>query len=1093
MNAALREWKSENGAPRCAGVSSFGTGGTNAHIVVEEAPRVEPSGPSRPWQLLLLSAKTPEALESATANLAAHLRGQPEANLADVAYTLQVGRSEFIHRRAVLCQTVSEAIALLEKPDTRKVFTGRQELKEPPIVFMFPGQGAQYVNMGADVYRQERIFREAVDQCAQILQPILGADLRDVLFAPGGNEETANEKLRQTRFTQPALFTVEYALAQLWMGWGVKPAAMTGHSVGEYVAGCLAGVFSLEEALVLVARRAELVQAQAPGSMLAVRLPEPEIRPLLNGGLSIAAINSPSLCVVSGPDEAVAELEKQMTERGVASKALNTSHAFHSAMMDPVVAPFTDLLRTTRQRAPQIPYVSNVTGQWITAEEATSPEYWAGHVRQTVRFSDGAGELLKDSRRILLEVGPGQTLLQLVRQHPDRKAEQPVVSTLGASREQELPNLLASVGRLWLAGAALDWRGFYENERRQRMVLPTYPFERKRYWPASPVTAPVPIALVSAEASVPVESNETATPLGAAPEAYEPAISSPAPSRKEHLVGLVRTLVEELSGTSLDGVETGTSFLEIGLDSLLLTQAATLFQRKFGVAISFRQLMENLSTVDSLATHLDEQLPASSFAPLATATTPPISVPVPAQIPALAAGGFPGALEQLLQQQLQMTAQLLAAVRDQSGTIPPSPTAAATMPPASLPPLPPVSGEVRSHGPFRPMDRGGAVGLTERQQSMLDALIARYTKRTIGSKRLAEQNRPVLADPRSAAGFKQVWKEMVYPIYTVRSDGSRVWDVDGNEYIDFVMGFGASLFGHRPPFVVEAIKHQLELGFEIGPIQPMVGEAAALVRELTGMERVGFCNTGSEAVLAAIRVCRTVTGRDKIAMFAGAYHGIFDEVLARPLTVNGEMRAAPIAPGIPESAMGQLMVLDYGRPESLELIRRHGHELAAVLVEPVQSRRLDLQPREFLHELRRITEETGTALVFDEVVTGFRIHPGGAQAHFNVRADVATYGKVVGGGLPIGIVAGKPRFLDALDGGQWRFGDASFPEVGVTFFAGTFVRHPIAIAVAKAVLEHLRGEGPQLQERLATLAKQRGRARARIDRAFPSSAAVDPV
>ena len=519
VNSSLREWKSDNGSPLVAGVSSFGTGGTNAHIVVEEAPRVEPSGQSRPWQLLLLSAKTPEALESATRNLAAHLRGQPEANLADVAYTLQVGRSEFIHRRAVLCQTVAEAIALLEKPDTRKVFTGRQELKEPPVVFMFPGQGAQYVNMGAEVYRQERVFREAVDQCAQILQPILGADLRDVLFAQGGDEEAASEKLRQTRFTQPALFTVEYALAQLWMAWGVKPAAMTGHSVGEYVAGCLAGVFSLEDALMLVARRAELVQAQAPGSMLAVRLPEPEVRPLLNGGLSIAAINSPSLCVVSGPDEAVAKLEQQMTERGVASKALHTSHAFHSAMMDPVVAPFTDLLRKTRQRAPQIPYVSNVTGQWITTEEATSPEYWAGHVRQTVRFSDGAGELLKDPRRILLEVGPGQTLLQLVRQHPDRKAEQPVVSTLGGSRDQELPNLLASVGRLWLAGAALDWQGFYESERRQRIVLPTYPFERKRCWPASPVSAPAPIPLAAVESTALVESNgRTPAPHSAARE-----------------------------------------------------------------------------------------------------------------------------------------------------------------------------------------------------------------------------------------------------------------------------------------------------------------------------------------------------------------------------------------------------------------------------------------------------------------------------------------------------------------------------------------------------------------------------------------------
>lgn len=1072
VNSTLSEWKSENGSRLLAGISSFGTGGTNAHIVVEEAPAAEASGPSRPWQLLLMSAKTPEALESATQNLAAHLKAHPDVNLADVAYTLQVGRSEFIHRRVVLCQTVSEAIALLETPDTKKVFSSRQQLKEPPVVFMFPGQGAQYVDMGAEVYRHERVFREAVDQCAQILEPILGADLRNVLFAKGGHEENANAQLHQTRFTQPALFTIEYALAKLWMAWGVNPAAMTGHSVGEYVAGCLADVFTLEEALTLVARRAELVQAQKPGSMLAVRLPEREIRPFLNGKVSIAAINSPNLCVVSGPHEAVAELEKEFTSRGVAAKALRTSHAFHSAMMEPVVEPFTDLLRKTRLMAPKIPYVSNVTGQWVTAEEATSPEYWAGHVRKTVRFADGAIELLKDPRRIMLEVGPGQTLVQLVRQDPARKGEQPVISTLSASRDQELPNLLAAVGRLWLAGAVVDWRGFYENESRRRVVLPTYPFERKRYWPESPIVTPEPVATSRIEPAPLVEWSQPGAAAHAEASAESgPAIAASAPSRKEHLTGVVRALVQDLSGTSLGNVEDGIGFLELGLDSLLLTQAATLVQRKFGVAISFRQLMESLSTIDSLATHLDEQLPAGSFEPVSAAAVPPVSAPISAQTPALAADSSPGALEQLLQQQLQMTTQLLAVVRGQHGTVPAIPATSgggAMFAPAVTKS---ATDESKAHGPFHPMDRGGAEGLTERQQSMLDALIARYTKRTIGSKRLAEQNRPVLADPRTAAGFKQIWKEIIYPIYTVRSDGSKVWDVDGNEYVDFVMGFGASLFGHRPPFVVEAIKHQLELGFEIGPIQPMVGEAAALVRELTGMERVGFCNTGSEAVLAAIRVCRTVTGRDKIAMFAGAYHGIFDEVLARPLTVNGEVRAAPIAPGIPESAMGQLMVLDYGRPESLELIRRHGHELAAVLVEPVQSRRLDLQPREFLHELRRITEETGTALVFDEVVTGFRIHPGGAQAHFNIRADVATYGKVVGGGLPIGIVAGKPRFLDALDGGEWRFGDASFPEVGVTFFAGTFVRHPIAIAVAKAVLEHLRREGPQLQERLTTLAK----------------------
>ena len=782
---------------------------------------------------------------------------------------------------------------------------------------MFPGQGAQYVDMGADVYRHERVFREAVDQCAQILEPILGADLRNVLFAKGDSEENANAQLHQTRFTQPALFTIEYALAKLWMAWGINPAAMTGHSVGEYVAGCLADVFTLEEALTLVARRAELVQAQKPGSMLAVRLPEPEIRPFLNGKLSIAAINSPNLCVVSGPHEAVAELEKQFTSRGVAAKPLRTSHAFHSAMMEPVVEPFTDLLRKTRLMAPKIPYVSNVTGQWVTAEEATSPEYWAGHVRKTVRFADGAIELMRDPRRIMLEVGPGQTLVQLVRQHPARKGEQPVISTLGASRDQEFPNLLTALGRLWLAGAEVDWRGFYENESRRRVVLPTYPFERKRYWPESPIATPEPVATSQIEPAPLVELNQPGAAAHAESSAVsEPAVALPAPSRKEHLTGIVRSLVQDLSGTSLENVEDGISFLELGLDSLLLTQAATLIQRKFGVAISFRQLMESLSTIDSLATHLDEQLPAGSFEPVAPAAVSTVPAPISVQAPALAATGTSqSAMEQLLQQQLQMTAQLLAVVRGQQGTVPPIPatseSGAKLAPPAVKKSAP---DESKAHGPFRPMDRSAAEGLTERQQSMLDALIARYTKRTIGSKRLAEQNRPVLADPRTAAGFKQIWKEIVYPIYTVRSDGSKVWDVDGNEYVDFVMGFGASLFGHRPPFVVEAIRHQLELGFEIGPIQPMVGEAAALVRELTGMERVGFCNTGSEAVLAAIRVCRTVTGRDKIAMFAGAYHGIFDEVLARPLTVNGEVRAAPIAPGIPESAMGQLMVLDYGRP-----------------------------------------------------------------------------------------------------------------------------------------------------------------------------------
>ena len=377
-----------------------------------------------------------------------------------------------------------------------------------------------------------------------------------------------------------------------------------------------------------------------------------------------------------------------------------------------------------------------------------------------------------------------------------------------------------------------------------------------------------------------------------------------------------------------------------------------------------------------------------------------------------------------------------------------------------------IRSEAKSHGPFKPIARDASMATSPEQTAALEKFIARYIKRTPQSKQLAIKNRPLLADPRSVGGFKQLWKEMVYPFYTTRSEGSRVWDVDGNEYIDFVMGFGASMFGHKPKFVVDAVKEQLDLGFEIGPIQPIVGEVAELVREFTGMQRVAFTNTGSEAVLAATRVSRTVSGRDLIAVFAGSYHGIFDEVLFRPLTVNGETRTAASAPGIPASALAQVIVLDYGNPESIDIIRSRGAEIAAVLVEPVQSRRLDLQPREFMHDLRTVTKEIGSALIFDEVVTGFRCHPGGAQAYFGVRADLATYGKVIGGGISVGVVSGDAKYMDALDGGQWNYGDTSFPEVGVTFFAGTFVRHPLALAAAKAVLLHLKQQGPKLQENL---------------------------
>jgi len=483
VNTRLAKWEAD-GTPRLAGVSSFGMGGTNAHVILEEAPTVEPSGPSRPAQLLLLSAKTDSALKTMTASLADHLRQHPDLNLADVAYTLQVGRKRFDHRQMLACHDLGDAVTTLSTCDPGRIFTAFQEPKSRPITFMFSGQGSQYVNMGRELYEQQPVFREHIDTCAQLLKPHLGLDLRGVLYPQEGRAEEASAQLRQTALTQPALFAVEYALAQLWLEWRIQSQAMIGHSIGEYVAACLAGVFSLKDALALVAARGRLMQHMPGGAMLAVLLSEQEMQPFLEEAVSLAAVNGPSNCVVSGPDEAIDALQSRLEGEGINCRRLHTSHAFHSAMMEPALAPFREQVQRVRLAPPAMPYISNVTGTWVTAAEATNPDYWATHLRRTIRFSDGVRELLQDPDAILLEVGPGKTLSTLARLHIDRDSEQVTLSSLRhpKERQSDVAFLLDTVGRLWLAGVDIDWSAFYAGERRHRIPLPTYPFERERFW-----------------------------------------------------------------------------------------------------------------------------------------------------------------------------------------------------------------------------------------------------------------------------------------------------------------------------------------------------------------------------------------------------------------------------------------------------------------------------------------------------------------------------------------------------------------------------------------------------------------------------------
>ena len=484
VNATLKDWTPPAGMPRRAGVSSLGVGGTNAHLILEEAPPRKPSGPSREHLLLMLSAKSQASLDANTAALASHLREHPQISLADVAYTLQVGREPMKLRRIVVARDAADAAQALEAMDPQRVISLPGATGSHSLAFMFAGGGAQYPGMGADLYRSEPVYRQAVDECLALLAKRGGTDYKGLLFPPAGQEEDAARRLEQPSLALPLLLTTQYALARLWMSWGLTPSAMIGHSMGEYTAAHLAGVFSLEDALTLVELRGRLFETLPEGGMLSVPLPEAEVLARIGPELSIAAVNGPSLTVVAGPVQAIEALQQALQADEIEAARVRINVAAHSSMLEPILEEFGAFFRRVAMKPPTLPFVSNLSGTWITPAEATDPQYWVRHLRHTVRFADGLQELLKDESRILLEVGPGRTLSSLARQHSARKPQQVVLNSLRHPDEKvdDQAYVLGILGRLWAAGAPIDWARFRQGERRLRLPLPSYRFDHQRHW-----------------------------------------------------------------------------------------------------------------------------------------------------------------------------------------------------------------------------------------------------------------------------------------------------------------------------------------------------------------------------------------------------------------------------------------------------------------------------------------------------------------------------------------------------------------------------------------------------------------------------------
>lgn len=641
VNHTLSPWPESN-KPRRAGVSSFGIGGTNVHVVLEEAPETKPSEAAKPWQLVVISARSRQALERATDQLAAYLLEHPEQNFADVAFTLQEGRKAFELRRMAVCRDASAGATLLQARAPSQVFTAVAPSGQRPVAFLLPGLGDQYLDMGRGLYESEPEFARHVDHCSEFLKPLLGVDLRKTMYPHSRvrqqsevrtedrmnfrdlvqrarqDNSPALQEIHRTLWAQPALFVIEYALAKLWMSWGIVPESMMGYSIGEYVAACLAGVISLEDSLRMLAIRAQRIEKLSPGAMLAIAASEEEVRPLLTPEISMAGINGKSLCVVAGTLEAVDALQQRLMGEGeLVCRRLLATHAFHSPLMEPVAEELTRIARSIRLNPPQIPYISNVTGKPITDSEAVDPAYWARHLTQPVQFAAGLQHMCSPSAPVFLEVGPGQMLTSLAEQYlagrglADRVALPSLPHASDAQPDRAF--ILSTLGNLWLAGVEPDWAGIHRHERRGRVALPTYPFDRQRYWrmptgrwqrkqeaepaKANAMAAPFPDEMLSSQQSVMREDGFVENSRSHLSAEYV----APGNFTEQKIV----EIWEELLGIHPIGIHD--EFLRLGGNSLLAIRVAAELREAFQIEFPLEALLRS-PTVADIALFVEDAL-----------------------------------------------------------------------------------------------------------------------------------------------------------------------------------------------------------------------------------------------------------------------------------------------------------------------------------------------------------------------------------------------------------------------------------------------------------------------------------------------------
>ncbi|WP_216214816.1 type I polyketide synthase [Amycolatopsis aidingensis] len=993
------EWEDE-GKPRRAGVSSMGIGGTNAHIVLEQAPVADSSGtgssgtgtepadePRERVYVLPVTAASRRSVAD-TASRVTEFATENQDRLRGLAHTMRTGRRILPHREAIVVARLAEGFTTWR--------TGsRLAKRNHDSAVVFPGQGGRL----GDLTAAETGIDGFADLLSEALQCLPAEDRPLVKGLLTGASEAASAP----RLAELAVLVRSVTIARSLLADGLRPRSLCGFSLGEIAAGVVGGVFTLTEAAAVVSERARILAGAPAGGMIRVRLSEESVTGYLGNGVSLAIVPGSRDCMLSGETAAIDAIATRLRADGVACVRVPVAHPFHSVVLKDSVAEYTETWSQVDLRSPSLRLMSPTTGGWLDEDTARDPDFWARHLIRTVRFGDAVDSLRAHGTDLVYVLDSDKGVTPFVKEVFDADA---LAMTTGKQAGYDAVSRARLLATAWSAGqdpvpapTGESARGDDSGAPRTAIVhAPTYAFDRgsdKEQPPMQAAAQPAPDSSRSGPA----------TAAQAPAEAPAPALSQ---AEAERIDDAVRRIVAKLVGGAPEQVEPDASFVELGYDSFLLIQLADALSAEFRTDIDVRQLFADLDSCAGVGRHLKGILAASGLRPPAAVDPQPIqpSEPPPAAAP----------------------------------QPPPAPLAA---------PVPPRLGQA------------GSADHPDALQAEVD-----WARRTPVSKRITEEDRFALADQRNLVSSRKGRREASYPVVGVRGEGARFVDVDGQEFLDLCMGFGVNMLGHAAEPLTTALRTFEPSDLLVGPQSSTAGDVARGIAALAGVDRVAFTSSGTEAVMGAVRAARAKTGRDVIALFSGSYHGTFDGVLVAPRAGGEQGETTPLGRGVPASMVQDVIVLPYD-DSALPVLESYGERLAAVLVEPVQSRRPGYQPVELLHRLRALTTAQGAALIFDEIITGFRCHPGGAAAYFGIRPDLMTYGKVIGGGMPIGVIAGDAEFMAPIDGGRWREGDTGFPQRPSMVFAGTFSKHPLAMTVAQQMIRYFRKESPRLQNSLA--------------------------